>query len=495
MADAIVVGGGLEGLTAAAFLAKAGRRVCVLEASETLGGVHAGSEIAPGFRAPGVAHDVAGARREVLAPLGLDVAWRDPAPLLVADGDEGLWIHRDVARTQAGLSSADADAYGRWRATIERWAPIVRRVLDERPPEIATPSIAELWDLARTGLALRKLGERDMLELMRVAPMAARDWMEERFESPRLAAGLVAPALLATTVGPRAAGTCAAMLLRESAAGREPEGGPAALVDALVARCKSAGVELRTGAAVERIRLEEGRATGVLLAGGETVDASLVVSALDFATTMLDRIDSVALPLELEQAAKAWKRRGAIAAVRLALSEPPAFAAAGGEPVERACTARDLVQLERAADALKYGDLPEDPWLDARVFPAEKGAVVSLLVHGVPRALRGGWDDAARERVGDRAVDAFERAAPGTGANLVARDVLTPVDVEARFGLAGGHLFGGELGLDQLWFQRPCLPCGRYATPIEGLWLAGPSSHPGGPYPGGAGALAAAAIG
>lgn len=490
---AIVLGADVEGLAAAATLAAGGLDVVVIDGREAAGGASRAVEFHPGHRVPGLWHDCGMARRKLLSSLELEqhgLAWR-AAPtalhVLRADG-EVLCIERDALR-----GAAEAGAHRDWRAFVERLAPLIRDLLDDAPPEATDPGLMDLFQLARKGFKLRTLGDADMMELLRIVTMPAWDWMEERFEDPALRAGLAAQALPGTVVGPRGAGTTALMLLREAARGAEPVGGSAALVEALVARCEKLGVRLRLGARPTRILVDNAvvpQVRGVELEDASTIEASLVLSALDPQTTLLELVQPGLIPLHVEAEVRGWRMRGSSAVHLLALStalELPGSA-------ERLVTADAPEVLERAADALKYGELPQSPWLDVRDWGRADpacGNTLAVHVHGVPYALAGGWTDAARADLRERVLVALERALPEVRETLVADRLLTPADLERDFGLRGGQLHGGEEALDQLWLQRPALALGRYATPLAGLYLGGSSNHPGGAHLGGAGVLAA----
>jgi len=500
---AVVLGAGLEGLAAAATLATNGRQVTLVDGAQRAGGVAAAVELAAGYRVPGLLHETALVRRRLLAPLQLEdgalagggLAWREEeAELAVprADG-ELLRIGRD---SLAG--GPDSGAHGEWRAFIDRLGPLVTELLDAPPPEPTEPGVRDLWQLGLQALRLRGLGQRDMMELLRVATLPAWDWLEERFVDPALRAGLVAPILGGTVVGPRAAGTTALLLLREATRGGEPVGGLAALAEALEARCDALGVEQRLGVKAASLLVEgttAPRISGVELADGTRLEAPLVLSTLDPAMTGLDLLPGGLLPRSLEDELASWRTRGSSAVWVLALGSD--IGLPGG--ASRAISASAPEELERAADALKYGELPESTWLDVRDWSREAGCAPaggrswSVHLHGVPRELRAGWDEGARAELRGRALAALERLAPGASEAIVAERLLTPADLEAELGLRGGHLHGGELALDQLWLQRPALGLSRYRTPVEGLWLGGAGNHPGGPFHGGAGVLAARA--
>jgi phytoene dehydrogenase-like protein len=260
---------------------------------------------------------------------------------------------------------------------------------------------------------------------------------------------------------------------------------------------------VRTSAAARALRIGARGVEGVELAGGEVLACRAVLSTLAPSKTLLELVPAGTLGASTETAVRSFRARGATAVLRLALAGPPRFAGRENDPIEHAVSAADMLTLERAADCLKYRKLPAQPWIEVRIpsradpslAPAGK-AVAIVLCHTVPNDLSGdgGWSDATRERLVRSMLAALERLAPGVGETVLARELLTPPDIEQRYGTAGGHLFDGELALDQLWLQRPSLGLSRYFTPIPGLFLGGSGSHPGGPFRGGAGVLAARAL-
>jgi phytoene dehydrogenase-like protein len=275
------------------------------------------------------------------------------------------------------------------------------------------------------------------------------------------------------------------------------------LVAALHDACATAGVEVRTSAAARSLRIGAGGVEAVELAGGELLACRAVLSTLAPARTLLELVPAGTLGASTENAARTFRARGATSVLRLALAAPPRFAGRENEPVEHAVSAPDLAALERTADCLKYRKLPAQPWVEVRVpsrsdpsLAPEGRAVAIVLCHTVPHDLagEGGWSDATRARLSSSMLAAFERLAPGASEGILAQELLTPPDIEQRYGTPGGHLFDGEIALDQLWLQRPSLGLSRYVTPIPGLYLGGAGSHPGGPFLGGAGVLAARAL-
>ena len=495
----LVLGADIEGLAAAATLAAAGRTVRVIDERQRPGGLAARFPVGDGYTAPGLLTECALVRRALLADLHLEragLAWRDAesAVHVVREGTPPIAIRRDRVD---GVPAADAEAYREWRAYLARVDGFISQVLDRAPPAVDEPGIKDLLELAMRGLRLRSLGDSDMMELLRIVTLPVRDWLSETFSSPALQAGLAAPILTGTVVGPRAAGTTALLLMREVARGGEPVGGLAGLVDALVARCEELGVTFQLGTRPTEILVDAGRrrVTGVRC-GERRFEGTAVISALDPARTLLDLVEPGLLPHHVEWDLRGWRRRGDTAVLLAACASPPSFGEPNGDDIERLITARSPDELERAADALKYGALPDEPCLEVRIWrgpphaPAG-GATLVVHVHGVAHGGRDGWGDEARDLLCGRVVDTLERLSPGLRGQLQGTSLHTPCDLESSLGMPGGHLYLGELALDQLWLQRPSLALSRYGTPIAGLFLAGGGSHPGGPYAGGAGVLGA----
>jgi len=507
MYDVIVIGGGHNGLTAAAALARAGRKVIVLERREILGGIAADEEFAPGFRTAGLLHDTTGVRPEVVAALGLErygLKRRERPPSIFVPTREGrgLLLHDDPYRAAgeiAAFSTADVAAYASFRAFIDRVGVVLERFWNQPPPDLGDTRPGNLLSLLSKAWSVRRLGERDLTELLRIVPMPAADWLNERFESQVLKTALAAPGLLGDFVGPRSPGTSAPLLLHECNAHGGTIGGPAKLVAALLAACRDLHVEVRTSAEVRSARIANGQALGVTLADGETVDAKLVLASCTPQQAFLRLVDQRVLAQRLVERVQAIRARGTVAKLNLAIRGAFEFACRPG-PVEFARIAPRLDDLERAFDAVKYRRFSEPPALDIYVptvsdpsLAPPGHSVVSVLVSYAPYDLAGGWTDAARERLARAAIAVIEQHAPGLSERILARELLTPVDLELRYALTGGHVWHGERGLDQL-LVRPVPECARYATPIEGLYLCGSGSHPGGGITCAPGMLAASAI-
>jgi len=504
----VVIGAGVNGLTAAAYLGRAGYRVVVLERSEAIGGLAAPAEFHPGFRAPGVLFDTACVRSWVVAGLRLKehgLRFRDQAPAVFGpaaeEGSPGMLLPAGLAPTPPP-KGGDAKAWEGFHGFVGRVGPFVRKLLDSPPPALDPHGIGSAADLVWKAVSLRRLGRPDMTELARLAPMCLADWLDHGFADPRLKALLAAPALTGVFGGPWSPGTAILLLFHLATAGPGIAGGAPALVAALEQACRATGVELRTSSQAARIELEDGEEVrGVTLADGTFLETGTVVATCSPRITFLELLDPALLSDRLEGRAAHSRCRGTEARIDLALDGPPGFRGAPEEPVEAARTGAHLDDLERAFDAAKYGELPAHPHLEIRVPSvadptlAPPGRhVVSVMARCIPRDLQGGWTPEARERLGDLVTRELARFAPGIEARILSRRVLTPADLEERLALPGGHLLHGEPALDQMLSMRPFPECARYRTPVRGLFLGGGGSHPGGGLTGAPGALAARMI-
>jgi phytoene dehydrogenase-like protein len=508
--DVVVIGAGHNGLTTACLLARTGRKVLVLERRDIAGGMCASEEFHPGYRTPGLLHDTAQVRAGVVEALRLDQHGLDlvtpPATLLAGPDGRAISLQASADATAVDIAKTSSHDAERWRefcAFIARARKVIEPLLNDAPPDIGAIGSLQsgsLGTLLKSAMSFQRLGKREMAELLRVPPMCVADWMNEWFESDLLKAGLAHGAILGMWAGPWSPGTAANLLLAECTTGRSVKGGAGALAFSLERAARHHGVEIRTGGAVASIAVSGGAATGVVLASGETVEAGIVAASCDPRTLFLDLVAPGTLPLRFEHRVGVVRARGTTAKVHLALDRRLEFAGRPGERVERARTASTLDDLERAFDPVKYGRASEHPLLDICVPSVANPEMapdgrdsVSLLVHFAPHALVGGWTDDARERLGDAAVAALERVAPGVSQAVLAREVLTPADIAARYGATGGHIHHTEHALDQLAI-RPTLDTMRYATPLANLYLCGSGSHPGGGVTCAPGALGAAAI-
>ncbi|HJU69209.1 MAG TPA: NAD(P)/FAD-dependent oxidoreductase [Gemmatimonadaceae bacterium] len=512
--DVIVIGGGLAGLTSAALLAKAGRRVLVLERREVLGGLHSTDEIAPGVRGDAVEHDIGWMPSSVMRTLDIDehalsLVRPDPSAVSLLPGGDTLTLWSDPARTSTELlrrSPNDARAWPTFGERVSRLAGFLQAIYEGPAPEPLASGATELLSMLGLGRKVRSLGRDGIIDLLRTLPMSVADVLDETFENAALK-GLVATSGISRLVqGPKSGAT--AFLLVHNHVGAPPgairsrliaRGGLGALAKALAESARSAGAEIRTGSAVVRIAASEEGVSGVILEGGDEISATTVLSTLDPRRTLYDLVDPIYVDPELSQAIGTVKYRGACAKVNLVLDGLPALS----EELLRGAlvVAPSMAYLERAFDAAKYGSISERPYLEARIptmhdpslAPAGKH-VMSVLVQWVPYRLRGAtWDSARRDVVGRLTVDTIAEALPGFAKRVVAMQVLTPKDIEDRYGTTEGNLTHGELTLDQILFMRPVPGFSRHATPIAGLYLGGPGTHPGSSIA--SAARAAAAIG
>ena len=508
--EAIVVGGGHNGLVAGAYLAKAGLRTLVLERRVTLGGTVETRPLADGKRAPGLFHTVGRLRPSVARELGLrghGLTLIAPEVRAFAPQPDGravtLWA--DSARTAEELrawSTADGAAWVEFDRHVRALAAFMASLNDATPPATSGGSVGAAITGLLLGRAFKRLSKDDARQLLRVLPMAIADFVAESFESDPVRAAIATRAVGFTALGAWSMGTTAVLLADSAgndggAAGQTvyAKGGPGALADALAAAARAFGVEIRTGAEVVGVTTADGRATGVTLTSGDEIAAPIVASSLDAKRTLLGLLPPLELGPNLRWRAGNIRQPGRVARVNLGLSALPVFPAAGGrEEAARRLRGRILVgatgigDMERAFDASKYDRVSDSLLLEATIptlvdpsLAPDGGHVMSVIAQYVPYRLADGtWDAAAREALGDRVVARLESVAPGLSKLVTAREVRTPVDLEAEYGLTGGHPYHQEPSLDAWFAWRPLVGHARYRMPVAGLYLVGPGAHPGG---------------
>lgn len=512
MADVLIVGGGHNGLVAAFYLAKAGLKPLVLERRGTVGGGAITTDLAPGFRAAALTHSTGLLWQDVARDMELTrhgVEFLPSDAQVFAPGTDGraLVLYNDVRRSAdsiRALSAKDAESYPAYRASMTRISSVIASIFASTPPSIDKPTMGELWSLLGTGRQFRALGKKDGYRLLRWGPMPVADLMHEWFETELLSAALAGAGVSGTMLGPWSAGSALVLLLREAhrrmAVGAQVKGGPGALTQGMAQAAQAAGAQIRTGATVARIVIRNERVEGVALSTGEEIAARAVVSGADPKTTFLQLIDPVDLAPDFLTKIRNYRSHGTMAKMNLALSGLPAFT---GSPGPEALSGRihigpEIDYLERAFDHAKYGEFSSEPWLDVsipsildRQLAPTGSHLMSIYVHVAPHTLRGVTWDTARTDLRQAVLRTLGRFAPGIERQIVAEQTITPADLERDYGFAGGHIFHGELALDQLFTMRPVLGQAQYRGPVEGLYLCGAGTHPGGFLTGGSGKNAA----
>ncbi|HEX3703716.1 MAG TPA: NAD(P)/FAD-dependent oxidoreductase [Vicinamibacterales bacterium] len=516
---AIVIGGGHNGLTAAAYLARAGRKVLVLERRHVLGGAAVTEEVFPGFRFSVASYVVSLLRPEIIRDLdlprhGLEILPLDGTFTPMPNGDH-LWRVNDHAMTRREIarhSKLDAEAYEEYGKAMVEMARFVKPILDMTPPDPMTLDPRELMKLVFLGKRFRGLAEADRYNQVQLMTMSAVDFLDQWFETDVLKATMAASGIIGTFLGVRSPGTAYVLLHHYmgeiDGAFRSwgfARGGTGAISNAIASAARELGVEIRTEAPVARIRLQGGRATGVVLANGDELDADLVLSSVDPNLTFLKFMDAdQELPAEFVEEIRRYKYRGSSGKVNFALDALPDFTSlpGPGAHLRGAISISPSVDyMERAYDQAKYGEFSRRPYIDMviptltdpSVAPPGKH-ILSCFVQYAPYKLKSGTWDEQRDAFGDAVVDTIAEHAPNIRDIILHRQVLTPLDIERTFGLTEGNIFQGELTLEQLFFLRPAPGWAQYATPVRGLWMCGSATHPGGGIMGAPGRNAALRI-
>jgi phytoene dehydrogenase-like protein len=521
--DAIVVGGGHNGLVAAAYLARAGRKTLVLERRPLLGGAAVTEEIFPGFKFSVFSYVVSLLRPEIIRDLelprhGLQILPLESTVTPLDNGDYlAGWGDADESRRElVRHSPRDAEAYVLFGRLMHHMAMAVKPILGMVPPDPASLAPSDLRAMLKLGRHMRGLGAERFHALYKLMTMSSADYLDEWFEFDPLKATKSASGIIGTFLGPRSPGSAYVLLHHYMGeidgafrAWGFQKGGTGAISESIASAARALGAEIRTDAAVARVLVKDGRATGVALVNGDEISAPVVVSGLDPRRTFLDLVDRAELPSDVVTAVERYKFRGSSGKVNLALSGLPEFTClAKNDPALKIRAARgafsispSVEYLERAYDDAKYGEFSRHPYMDI-VIPsmidpgmAPPGKhVMSVFVQYAPYDLNGGWTDAKRDAFGDAVVNTIARYAPNIKSLIVGRQVLTPADIQRITGLSEGNIFAGELALHQLFFLRPAAQWANYRTPIRGYWQCGAGTHPGGGIMGASGRLAALEI-
>ena len=516
--DAIVIGGGHNGLVHAAYLARAGRKVLVLERRHVLGGAAVTEEVFPGFKFSVCSYVVSLLRPEIIRELdlprhGLEILPLDGTFTPMPSGDY-LWRMNDHARTRREIarhSRTDAEAYDEYALAMVEMARFVKPILEMTPPDPWSLHPRELARMLFLGRRFRGLSAGDRYNQVQLMTMSAVDFLDQWFETDVLKATMSASGIIGTFLGVRSPGTAYVLLhhymgeidgaFRSWGLAR---GGTGAISNAIAAAAREAGVEIRTEAPIAKILVREGRTRGVVLANGDEIDADIVSSSVDPRITFMRMLGEEHLPPEFVEGVSRYKFRGSSGKVNMALDGLPDFTCLPGEGHHlrgAISISPGIDYMERAYDDAKYGRFSRHPYIDIviptltdpSIAPPGKH-VMSCFVQYAPYHLKEGhWDD-HREAFGDTVINAIAEYAPNFKDLILHRQVVTPLDLERDWGLSEGNIFQGELSLEQLFFLRPVPGWASYRTPVKGLYMCGSATHPGGGIMGAPGRNAAHAV-
>lgn len=505
--DAIIVGGGHNGLVTAAYLARAGLAVLVLERREVVGGVCVTEEVFPGFKVSTAAYLCSLLQGRIIRELELErfgyrILPKDPAFFTPFPDGRCLMMWADQRKTCeeiAKFSARDAAAYPDYEDFLERLSRFVEPLLLTPPPDLGRKRPRDLWGLGKLAWQALRLPEREMVGHLKILTQSVQDFLDPWFESEQLKVTLATDGVIGTNGGPQTPGTAYILLhhCMGNTGGKRGlwgfvEGGMGGVTQALAASARSAGAEVRAGAEVEQILVRDGRAVGVVLRGGEEIRARRVVSNADPKRTFLQLVGAPHLEPEFARDVENIRMTGCSMKINLALDGLPEFKAwpgRGVQPPHRTTIhiCPDLEYVERAWDDAKYGRPSERPMLeltipttyDPTLAPPGKH-LMNIFLQYTPYQLREGNWPALKEAYADRVLDLIEEYAPNIKKIVLHRQVISPLDLEEQFGLTGGNIFHGEMSVDQLFFLRPVAGWARYRTPVAGLYLCGSGTHPGG---------------
>lgn len=510
MTNTIIIGGGHNGLVCAAYLAKAGRKVTVLEAADQVGGAAATREFTPGFKAS-CAHLLYLLDKDISKELGLEshglrMARSGLKTIALAEDSNHITISANSVEG-GGLSAQDKAAYKEYRRFMSKFAGVIGGIHNKIPPRI-TYDRKDLVALGKLALNIRMMGRDDMREFLRIAGINIYDILKENFDNPLLKGALSLDAVLGTNSGPRSNNSIFTALHRMSGntgksagAASIPLGGMGAVTEALSAAARKFGAEIRTGSPVSSILLEDDKISGVQLAGGEQISASVVISNADPKTTIMDLLGARHVEAGFAKKIGNIRMQGNAAKLHLALDGLPAFNGISQEQLgERLVIAPTVEYVERAFNHSKYGEYSRLPVAeitipsihDSSLAPDGKH-VLSAIIQYAPRNLSTGWS-AGKAAFMDKVMELLSAYAPDIREKAIVAELLTPEDIENDFHMAGGHWHHGEMSLDQFLMLRPVPKSAQYKTPVDGLYFCGAGCHPGGGVMGSAGKNAATVV-
>jgi len=518
--EVIIVGAGHNGLVTAAYLARAGRRVLVLESRELVGGCAVTEEIWPGYRVSTASYLSSLMQQKVVRDLELErfgyrVDAKDPAFFSPFPDGRHLFMWQDRARTVAEIakfSKRDAEAFPKYEAHLERLALVAESLLLTTPPDFPPRRAGDFVEYLRLAGRLRGISRSEMAGLVKIFTQSAANFLDQWFESEELKVTLATDGVIGANGGPRSPGT-AYILLHHCMGGVNGHrglwgfvrGGMGALSNAIADSARSRGATIRTSAHVEKILVRQGRARGVALQNGEEIEAPVIASNLDPKRTFLKLMDETELDPEFLDGIRKFRSEGTSLKMNLALSGLPEFRALPGAPGPQHRATMHICPtveyIERAWDDAKYGQPSRSPLIEMTIptmydpsLAPEGHHIMGVFLQYAPYTLQGTTWDHQREPYAERILDVIEEYCPNIRKIVVERQTLTPLDLERRFGLTGGNIFHGEMSLDQMFVLRPVAGWARYRTPVRGLYLCGSGAHPGGGVMGAAGHNAAREI-
>ncbi len=512
--DAIIIGGGHNGLVAAAYLARAGKKVIVLERRHIVGGAAVTEEIFPGFKFTEFSYVVSLLRPEIIRDLelpkhGLKIL---PLPSTFTPMENGdylaAWDDHDLTRRELYRHSPkDAEAYDEYSRVMARAAKAIKPIINLIPPDPSSLHPRDVLNLLKLGQYAASLSEKELYRIAKLVTQSSADLLEEWFETEALKGTKAASGIIGTFLGPRSPGTAYVLLhhymgeidgaFRAWGFAKNGSGG---VSGSILNAAKALGVEIRVNASVAQVKIKNGRAAGVVLENGDEIQSKVVMSAADPKRTFLQFVEEKYLPDDFVTSIKNFRVRGSSGKVNIALSKLPRFTALDEPALYRGAVSisPSIDYIERAYDDAKYGQISKRPYLDM-IFPsmidpdmAPPGQhVLSCFVQYAPYDLEGGWNDERRTQLGEAVISTIEQYAPNIRECIVGMQVISPKDIEAIAGITGGNIFHGELLLHQIFFLRPVPQWADFRTPLKGYYFGASGAHPGGGVMGAAGMLAA----